>query len=99
MKMNKQQEIEKMACDICLWRHGCNSPNNPIESCKPLHMAKKAVEAGYGDVRAAVREFAESVKMAFYYEFDELIPSIMADKIDELVEDVCGDESNDDRLR
>ena len=26
-------------------------------------------------------------------------PSIMADKIDELIEEVCGDEPNDDRLR
>lgn len=90
--MDKEKEIEKMACDICLWRQGCNSPNEPIDTCKPLHMAKKAVEAGYGDVRAAVKEFAESVKMAFYYEFDELIPSTMAEKIDELVKEVCGDE-------
>ena len=37
--------------------------------------------------KQAVIEFAERVKMAFYYEFDELIPSIMADKIDELVEE------------
>ena len=37
--------------------------------------------------KQVVREFAERVKMAFYYEFDELIPSIMADKIDELVEE------------
>ena len=37
------------------------------------------------------KEFAERVKMAFYYEFDELIPSIMADKIDELIEEVCGE--------
>ena len=29
--------------------------------------------------------FVEQVKMAFCYEFDEIIPSIMADKIDELV--------------
>ena len=42
--------------------------------------------------KQAVKEFAERVKMAFYYEFDELIPSIMADKIDELVEEVCGDD-------
>lgn len=42
--------------------------------------------------KEAVKEFAESVKMAFYYEFDELIPSIMADKIDALVKEVCGDE-------
>ena len=42
--------------------------------------------------KQAVKEFAERVKMAFYYEFDELIPSIMADKIDELIEEVCGDD-------
>ncbi len=41
--------------------------------------------------KQAVKKFAESVKMAFYYEFDELIPSIMADKIDELIEEVCGE--------
>lgn len=50
--------------------------------------------------KEAVRVFAASVKLAFYYEFDELIPSTMADKIDALVKEVCGgDESNDDRLR
>lgn len=32
-----------------------------------------------------VRDFAEEVKLEFYREFDEIIPSIMADKIDELV--------------
>lgn len=42
--------------------------------------------------KQAVKEFAERVKMAFYYEFDELIPSTMADKIDELIEEVCGDD-------
>lgn len=42
--------------------------------------------------KQAVIEFAERIKMAFYYEFDELIPSIMADKIDELIEEVCGDD-------
>lgn len=41
--------------------------------------------------KQAVKEFAESIKMAFYYEFDELIPSRMADKIDELVKEICGD--------
>ena len=37
-----------------------------------------------------IKEFAEQVKMAFYYEFDELIPSIMADKIDNLVKEMGG---------
>ena len=36
----------------------------------------------------AIKEFAKQVKMAFYYEFDELIPSIMADKIDSLVKEM-----------
>ena len=39
----------------------------------------------------AIKEFAERVKMAFYYEFDEIIPSIMADKIDNLVKEMVGD--------
>ena len=35
-----------------------------------------------------IKEFAKQVKMAFYYEFDELIPSIMEDKIDNLVKEM-----------
>jgi hypothetical protein len=34
-----------------------------------------------------VKEFAERVKNAFYAEFDEIIPSVMANKIDELVKE------------
>lgn len=59
--MDKQKEIEKMACDMCLWRHGCSVPHKPIDSCKPLHMAKRAVETGYGDVRAAVKKTAQDI--------------------------------------
>ena len=43
--------------------------------------SRKAVE------KNAVKEFAEKVKMAFYYEFDEIIPSVMSDKIDELLKE------------
>ena len=35
----------------------------------------------------AVKEFAENAKIAFFYEFDEIIPSIMSDKIDELLKE------------
>lgn len=31
------------------------------------------------------KEFAEAIKLEFYKEFDEIIPSIMADKIDNFV--------------
>lgn len=36
----------------------------------------------------AIKEFAEAVKMEFYREFDEIIPSIMADRIDSLVKEM-----------
>ena len=37
--------------------------------------------------KQVVREFAERVKNAFYAEFDEIIPSIMSNKIDDLVKE------------
>lgn len=43
----------------------------------------------FGQLRKETAEkFAERVKMAFYYEFDELIPSIMSDKIDEICKEI-----------
>lgn len=38
--------------------------------------------------KETAEKFASRVKMAFYYEFDELIPSIMADKIDEICKEI-----------
>lgn len=39
----------------------------------------------------AVEDVAERIKIEFYYEFDELIPSTMADKIDEIVKEVLNE--------
>lgn len=87
--MDKQKEIEEMAHTIKTAQGiGYYFPTKVA-----LRIAKGLFEAGYGDVHAAVKEFAERVKMSFYYEFDELIPSTMADKIDELVKEICGDET------
>lgn len=36
----------------------------------------------------AVKEFAKKIKLDFYYEFDELIPTIMAEKIDKRVKEM-----------
>lgn len=41
----------------------------------------------------AIKEFAESIKLEFYREFDEIIPSIMADRIDNLVKEMTEGES------
>lgn len=104
--MDREKEIERMVGDICNYVRSKGVTSVSVVANSPyikyLHntgIAEWLIEKGYGDVRAAVREFAERIKMAFYYEFDELIPSTMADKIDELVKEVCGDEPNDDRLR
>ena len=88
--MDKQKEIEKMLekikeyfpnCrDFCKQGKKCFIKNG-LADCINCTISVALLNAGYGDVRAAVKEFAESVKMAFYYEFDELIPSTMADKI------------------
>ena len=45
-------------------------------------------------LKKAVEDVAERIKMAFYYEFNELIPSTMADKIDEIVKEVLNESSN-----
>lgn len=46
-------------------------------------------EQGYlQGTKETAEKFAERVKMAFYYHFDELIPSIMADKIDEICKEI-----------
>ena len=44
--------------------------------------------------KETAEKFAERVKMAFYYEFDELIPSIMADKIDEICKEITEGKAN-----
>ena len=58
-----------------------------IEFGELVEIQKGSVVLTPEERKQAVKEFAERVKMAFYYEFDELIPSIMADKIDELIEE------------
>lgn len=93
--MDKQKEIEKMAFSICPMPQAAEYITDCTKcgyngDCLRQKYAKKFMEKGYGNVRAAVEDVTERIKMAFYYEFDELIPSTMADKIDELVKEVCG---------
>ena len=95
MKINKQKEIEKMEFIISTTVHDCeqkdcirNCEFARQKDCKYFRAAKDLKTEGYGNVRAAVEDVAERIKMAFYYEFDELIPSTMADKIDELVKEI-----------
>ena len=93
--MDKKQQIEQMAKIIneLYW----------VYTTTETDIAEGIYQAGYRKIDddcavitkselkqykvQAVKEFAEKVKMAFFYEFDEIIPSIMSDKIDELLKE------------
>ena len=100
--MDKEQQIEEMAKIYCknefLCSKGCQT-----NGCRVYEVSEALYNAGYRKIDddcavitkdelkqykvQAVKEFAEKVKMAFFYEFDEIIPSIMSDKIDELIKE------------
>ncbi len=42
--------------------------------------------------RRLVEKLAERIKNEFYIQFDEILPSIMADRIDEIVKEVLDEE-------
>ena len=90
--MDKQKKKKKMAVDLDKAKELALGYVGSLNNGFGGWYAKCLVEKGYGDVRAALNDFAERVKMAFYHEFDELIPSIMADKIDGIIDEVCKDE-------
>lgn len=97
--MDQQQEIEKMDFSICPMPQAEEYITDCAKcgyngDCPRQKYAKKFMEKGYGDVRATVDDVAERIKMAFYYEFDWLIPSTMAYKIDEIVKEVLNERSN-----
>ena len=71
----KIAEIERLNSDLRVWNDIAHRETEYVEIAKA----------------EAIKEFAERVKMAFYYEFDEIIPSIMADNIDNLVKEMVGD--------
>lgn len=87
-------EIEEMAATIALY--------TPI-NCNPNKIATALVDAGYGDVKQAVSEFAERLKERLAQKEVNLYNSksqvIQIDiqtsiTIDELVKEVCGEWTN-----
>ena len=44
------------------------------------------------DKKELAEKLTERIKNEFYIQFDEIIPSIMADKIDEIVKEVLNEE-------
>ena len=88
--------IEIKYADILTYINELESEN---ESCHEVLADLKAIIKQQNDRIAELekengkqlKQFAERVKMEFYYEFDELIPSIMSDKIDKILKELKGE--------
>ena len=94
--MDKQKEIEKMAkMQNSCWRISCEKCIEAQRECDEYWRAELLVNQGYGNVRAAVKEFANDLQNAIV--INELIRNkdermVVLAEIDELVKEVCGDE-------
>lgn len=58
-----------------------------------IRKQKAEIEALKKEKTEAIKKFAERVAIAFYYEFEESIPSSMAEKIDEIVKEMTEDKN------
>ncbi len=63
------------------------------EGTEVINQNEKAIEQIIAQSHLLIKQVGERIKMAFYYEFDELIPSIMADKIDEIIKEYTDNKS------
>lgn len=82
-------EIGRLEAKITtLWHKADEAKTNAIMQKNRADMLKEKNTNLQEGLKKAVKDVAERIKMAFYYEFDELIPSTMADKIDEIVKEV-----------
>ena len=70
----------------------CNcTPDRCVVDCRgdrtkcSLHKARENAPV---ELREILKEFSDRIKTEFYYEFEELIPSIMADHLDSIREDL-----------
>nr|DAK85081.1 MAG TPA: hypothetical protein [Caudoviricetes sp.] len=82
-------EIGRLETQItALWHKAVETKTDAIMQKNRADMLKEKNTNLQEGLKKAVEDVAERIKMAFYYEFDELIPSTMADKIDEIVKEV-----------
>lgn len=99
--MDKQKEIEKIEFIIGSTIRECeqkdcirNCEFARRKDCKYCRAAKDLVNSGYGDTKAAIKEFASKVK-ELIHGFENISQSTddcLCEKIDELIEEEYGDE-------
>ena len=92
--MDKQKEIEKMAADLDKAKELALGTVGSLNNGFGGWYAKCLVEKGYGDVRAAVKEFAEKLKEKFigYVAADNGRYRSISGTIDRLIKEMCGDD-------
>lgn len=84
--------IEALEAKITtLWHKADETKTDAIMQKNRADMLKEKNINLQEGLKKAVEDVAERIKMAFYYEFDELIPSTMAGKIDEIVKEVLNE--------
>lgn len=85
-------EIGRLEAKITtLWHKADETKTDAIMQKNRANMLEEKNANLQEGLKKAVEDVAERIKMAFYYEFDELIPSTMADKIDEIVKEVLNE--------
>ena len=78
----ENNSMQKTSFDICL-----ATPDRCAVDCRgdrtkcSLHKARENTPV---ELREILQEFSDRVKTEFYYEFEELIPSTMADHLDSI---------------
>ena len=82
----KDAEIERLT--INMNAYGLTAKNLANDFADYHADVKRDIAAARAE---AITEFAERVKLEFYLEFDEIIPSIMADKIDQIAQEMKGE--------
>lgn len=92
--MDKQKEIKKMAFSICPmpdvseYITDCSKCGYNGD-CPRQKYAKKFIEKGYGNVRAAVEDVAERIKTAILCEFADNMTFKMVSRIEKVIDEVC----------
>ena len=85
-------EIGRLEAKITtLWHEAKRNADEAVMQKNRADLLKEKNTNLQEGLKKAVEDVAERIKMAFYYEFDELIPSTMADKIDEIVKEVLNE--------
>ena len=91
--MDKEKEIEEMATvlpKVIVYDGGYGWDDE--QEVDFWEMARNLINAGYGNIEQAVREFAEELKDIFKTKHAAVIANVACNRIDELIKEKFGEE-------